>query len=146
MTNLSSVAPVLPVRDIVSALAHYRALGFEVWAYEGAPYGYARRGGVHLHLSEVEGLDPLTSMTSVYLDVDDADSLAAEWASAAMGGRLVAAVDTDYGLREGAHVDPDGQPAPLRLPPSGRRLTVPNLASPGDAGPGGPAASASSRR
>lgn len=108
MTSLSSVAPVLPVRDIASALAHYHSLGFEVQAYSGAPYGYAKRDEVHLHLSEVDGLDPLTSLTSVYLYVDDADALAAEWGRAEVGGRLVAPVDTDYGLREGAHVDPDG--------------------------------------
>lgn len=108
MTHLSSVAPVLPVSDLAAATAHYRSLGFEVEVYEGAPYGFARRGAVQLHLSEVHGLDPATSLTAAYLYVDDADALAAEWERAAVGGRLVAPVDTDYGLREGAHVDPDG--------------------------------------
>lgn len=109
MTHLSSVAPVLPVRDLTAAMTHYEGLGFEVQAYAGgAAYGYALRGEVRLHLAEVEGLDPATSLTSVYLYVDDADVLAVEWAAERVGGRLVAPIDTDYGLREGAHVDPDG--------------------------------------
>ncbi|MDQ3385618.1 MAG: VOC family protein [Actinomycetota bacterium] len=108
MTHLSSVAPVLPVRDIEAALGHYRKLGFEVRAYGGAAYGYALRDDVQLHLTQVEGLDPATSMTAVYLYVDDADELAAAWGAPGIAGRLVEPVDTDYGLREGAHVDPDG--------------------------------------
>ena len=109
MTHLASVAPVLPVRDLHAALAHYRELGFEVRAYGGgAAYGYALRGEVQLHLAQVEGLDPATSMSAAYLYVDDADVLAAEWGAPGIRGRRVPPVDTDYGLREGAHVDPDG--------------------------------------
>ena len=37
--------------------------------------------------------------------VPDADALAARWAGT---GRTTAPVNTGYGLREGAHVDPDG--------------------------------------
>lgn len=109
MSDFRTVAPVLPVRDVASALDHYRRLGFDVRAYEGgAAYAYARRGGVDLHLAQVDDLDPLTSLTSVYLYVDDADALDAEWRAAGVGGRMVDVQDTDYGLREGAHVDPDG--------------------------------------
>ena len=109
MSDFRKVAPVLPVGDLASAVDHYRLLGFDVRAYEGgAAYAYARRGEVDLHLAEVDGLDPLTSLTSVYLYVDDADALLAEWRAAGVGGRMVDAHDTDYGLREGAHVDPDG--------------------------------------
>lgn len=109
MIDFDEVAPVLPVKDVPEALAHYRALGFDVHAYEGdAQYGYASRGSVNLHLAQVEELDPLTSLTSVYLYVSDADALADEWRAAAVAGRLVDPTDTDYGLREGAHIDPDG--------------------------------------
>ena len=109
MSDFRKVAPVLPVADVVAAADHYRRLGFEVRAYEGgAPYAYAERGEVDLHLAQVDGVDPLTSLTSVYLYVDDADALLAEWRAAGVEGRLVDAHDTDYGLREGAHVDPDG--------------------------------------
>lgn len=109
MTDFDHVEPVLPVRDLGAAVTHYRRLGFEVRTYEGgAAYAYARRGGVQLHLAEVDGLDPATSTTSVYLYVGDARALHREWEAAGVEGRLIAAEDTDYGLREGAHVDPDG--------------------------------------
>lgn len=107
--TIESLAPVLGVTDIRAGAAHYRALGFEVDAYEGeAAYAFASRDGVNVHLAQVEGIDPKTNMTSVYLFVDDADVLYASWRSATVAGRLVAPQDTDYGLREGAHVDPDG--------------------------------------
>ena len=38
----------------------------------------------------------------------DADALHSEWVEARTGGQLEAPSDTDYGLREGRHVDPDG--------------------------------------
>lgn len=109
MEQFSSLAPVLPVRDLAVALEHYRRLGFAVRAYEGdAEYGYAERGAVQLHLAGVHGLDPATTTSAVYLYVDDADALHEEWRAAGVAGRLHLPVDTDYGLREGAHVDPDG--------------------------------------
>ncbi len=100
---------MLPVSDLAAALEHYRRLGFAVRAYEGdAEYGYAEREAVHLHLAGARGLDPATTTSAVYLYVDDADALHDEWTAAGVGGRLLSPVDTEYGLREGAHVDPDG--------------------------------------
>ena len=59
MSGFRNVAPVLPVGDVVSAVAHYRRLGFDVRTDEGgAPYAYARRDEVSLHLAQVDGLDP----------------------------------------------------------------------------------------
>ena len=49
--------------------------------------------------------DPLRTAPAAYLHVPDADVLAAEWAPV---DRTGAPVDTDYGLREGWHIDPDG--------------------------------------
>ncbi|GIG63804.1 VOC family protein [Phytomonospora endophytica] len=109
MVTFRSVSPVLPVGDITAAIGHYRTLGFAVTAYEGAePYAFARRGDVELHLAQVDEIEPSRSLVSVYLYIDDADALAAEWAAAGADGRFVAPVDTPYGLREGAHVDTDG--------------------------------------
>ncbi len=45
---------------------------------------------------------------AVYLHVADADDLPTQWSAAGVDGRHHAPVDTDYGLREGAYVDPDG--------------------------------------
>jgi hypothetical protein len=107
-SGLATAAAIFPVRDLGAALEHYRQLGFTVRAYEGGGYGFVERGPVELHLAEIADIDPGTNVCAVYLFVDDADALHAEWSAAAVVGRLVEPVETDYGLREGAHVDPDG--------------------------------------
>ncbi len=76
------------------------------------------RDGVELHVGEVETLDPTANTVSVYLFVADADQLHTEWAAASVDGRLQAPTDTDYGLREGHHVDPDGNVLRFGSPPS----------------------------
>lgn len=103
--NLVAAACVLPVTDVDRSIEHYRALGFEVTKLTDE-YAMAQRGSVGVHLSLMPELDPLTGAGCVYLYVDDADELAQEWVEAGVG-RTVAPVDTDYGLREGAHIDPD---------------------------------------
>jgi len=109
LATMARVAPVLPVAEVNKAVAHYRALGFTVHSYDGdAAYGFAARDGVELHLAQVSDVDPKTNMSAAYLYVDDADALYSQWRHAEVAGRLVAPQDTDYGLREGAHVDPDG--------------------------------------
>jgi hypothetical protein len=106
--RLGGLAAVFPVRDLEAALAHYRQLGFEVSAYEGGGYGYARRDDVQLHFSEDGRHEPRRSAAVVYLYVDDADALYAQWRSSGVSGQFHEPVDTEYGLREGAHVDRDG--------------------------------------
>ena len=102
-------SPVLPVSDLDSAVDHYRKLGFDVRVYDGgAAYAFAARNDIALHLAQVSELDPATNTSACYLYVDDADALYATWRQAEIEGRLTAPVDTDYDLREGAHVDPDG--------------------------------------
>ena len=102
-------APVLPVGDIARAADLYRDLGFTVERYAGAdPYAFAQRDDVHLHLAQAANINALSSMVSVYLYVDDAAALHAEWSSANLPGRLHNAEPTAYGLLEGAYVDPDG--------------------------------------
>ena len=109
VTAFLTVAPVFPVADVVRAMEHYRQLGFEVSSHDrGTGYAFANRDEVWLHLAKVDDGDPLTSMSAAYLYVEDADALAAEWSASGADGRFHAPVDTDYGLREGAHVDPDG--------------------------------------
>ncbi len=94
---------------MAAALVRYQTLGFEVAAYSGGDfYGYANRGGVSLHLSRVDTVDPKTTLVSVYLYVGDADALHAEWSGCGAEGRFHEPTDTEYGLREGAYVDPDG--------------------------------------
>jgi hypothetical protein len=108
--ELTSVAPIIPVRDLDVALDRYRRLGFDARGYAGPErYGFVDRGSVSMHLTEWDEHDPLRTAASVYLYVSDADALYAEWkALDNLDGRLVAPVDTPYGLREFAYVDPDG--------------------------------------
>lgn len=108
-TAARSVSPVLPVADLDRAVDHYRRLGFEVERYQGgAPYAFATLDEVQLHLAQVADLDPAANTSAVYLYVDDADALYARWHRAGVDGRLFPPVDTDYRLREGSHIDVDG--------------------------------------
>lgn len=106
VVTVRSVAPVFSSSDVGRWSAHYRALGFEVEAY-GEDYGFAALGPVVLHVSRKPDHDPRTTAGCAYLEVEDADAVWRRW-SAAPGGRDVEPVDTDYGTREGAHIDPDG--------------------------------------
>jgi hypothetical protein len=91
-----------------SALAHYSALGFTTRGYEdGGDYGFADRDGTGLHLAADAGHDPGRG-SAAYLYVRDADELRAEWSQPGIGGHTHPVGPTPYGLREGSHVDPDG--------------------------------------
>lgn len=107
MITLTSVAPVLPVRNVRAASELYTRLGFEVEAFD-EEYAFANRGDIGLHLAQVQRVKPHESMVAVYLSVSDAPALYQEWADAGVEGRLLAPQGTDYGLVEGAYVDPDG--------------------------------------
>lgn len=107
-TTFQALAPVLPVRELASALEHYRRLGFSVSSYPGSGYGYAERDCLHLHLVVVAELNPTKTTSAVYVYVQDANSLYAEWRSAGVSGQFFEPHETEYGLLEGAHVDRDG--------------------------------------
>jgi DNA-binding MarR family transcriptional regulator/catechol 2,3-dioxygenase-like lactoylglutathione lyase family enzyme len=106
--QLRSFSPIFPVRDLDAALAHYASLGFRTFAYEGGDdYGFANRDGTGLHLAaSVEG-EPLYP-GAAYLNVRDADALFAEWTRPGIAGHTHPVEPTPYKLREGSHVDPDG--------------------------------------
>jgi DNA-binding MarR family transcriptional regulator/catechol 2,3-dioxygenase-like lactoylglutathione lyase family enzyme len=107
--RLRQFSPVFPVRDLAAALAHYAALGFETSAYaQGGEYGFADRDGVGLHLACDPDHDPARSAASAYLYVRDADALYEEWSRPGIGGLTRPVGPTPYRLREGSHVDPDG--------------------------------------
>lgn len=108
MIAFSSVAPVLPVRDLPAAVARYERLGFALDVFDGGEYAFATRGDVSLHLAAVDRVVPDDSLVAVYLHVSDAHALHQEWTGAMTDGRLVAPEETDYGKTEGAYVDPDG--------------------------------------
>ena len=101
---MERVAPIFAVRDLDVAMEHYRRLGFDVHAYPGGDYGFASWHGVEFHLGVVPEDDRRVS--AAYLFVENADQVAAEWRSA--GVELHPPQDTEWGQREGAVVDPDG--------------------------------------
>lgn len=116
---MTSLAPVLPVTDVTAALENYALLGFHTRGYQradvvaGAPparvyYGFAERDGLQVHLCEVADLEPTTNLSEVYLYVDDARALHETWLSSGAAGSFVEPTDTEYGLCEGAYLDPDG--------------------------------------
>lgn len=117
-TTLRRSAPVFVTTDLGRALAHYKRLGFTVEAYEnGDHYGYACRDGIEIHLAKVEKVDQATTTSCAYVWVDDAQALHQEWSAAGIDGRLRPPTKTDYGLEEGAHVDPDGNLIRFGSPP-----------------------------
>jgi Ser/Thr protein kinase RdoA (MazF antagonist) len=107
--RLISFSPILPVRDLGRALSHYDSLGFTTKAYEdGDAYGFADRDGIGLHLAAEAGHDPTINAGEAYLYVEDADALYAEWRRPGVGGVTRPVGDTPYPMREGSHIDPDG--------------------------------------
>ena len=108
-TRLTQVAPIFPVSDLRRALAHYDSLGFETVAYAGGDdYGFVERDGVQLHLARCDDHDPHSGSGAAYLYVEDADALFAAWGRPGILGTTLPPGDTPYKLREGSHVDPDG--------------------------------------
>lgn len=118
--------PILPSRDLSATLAFYERLGFES-AGDRPPeewnYLILRRGGVQLHFYGDPRVDPLTTDRGCYVYTDDADALHREWQAVgvpsdpATGSRLQAPVDTAFGMREFALVDPSGNLVRVGSPP-----------------------------
>ena len=109
MPLVRAAVPILPVLDVAQAAERFRRLGFAVDVVDpaAAQYAFATRDGVWLHLTGVDE-HPEDSDVAVYLMVDDADALHAEWLAAAVPGRLSPPGDTPWGMREGTYIDPDG--------------------------------------
>ena len=110
--RILTVAPGLPCTDLARTVEHYQRLGF-TFGFPGASdvahagFAIADRDGIELHFAVKEDHDPARTATWIYLGVEDADALAAEFAAAGAGqDRPVR--DTDYFMRELAHIDPDG--------------------------------------
>ncbi|KAK4163152.1 hypothetical protein QBC43DRAFT_264607 [Cladorrhinum sp. PSN259] len=108
--RLQSVAPVFSTADLTRWLNHYQALGFNVRRH-GDIYGFANRENVQIHVSYNPDHDPATTAGCAYVYVDDAKQLYNSWSTVPTGCsnfcRNVAPTNTDYGLCEGAHLDPD---------------------------------------
>ena len=111
--RLLSVAPGIPTTDMARTVEHYQRLGFTFSAPGSAApaaeacFAIGERDGVSLHFALKPDHDPSRTATWVYVSVEDADELSAEFDAAGAGqGRTPR--DTDYKMRELAHIDPDG--------------------------------------
>ena len=105
---------ILDVRNIERALAYYQRLGFAVeFHYESDPDNYAGivRGDVHLHMqwqAEEEFKKGTAGNLRVLMRVDDVTALYQEYRAAGILPAAVQLRDTDWGTREFAFHDPDG--------------------------------------
>jgi catechol 2,3-dioxygenase-like lactoylglutathione lyase family enzyme len=107
------VAPILPSRDLAATAAFYARLGFEQTGLWPDEYLIVTRGDVGLHFFFAPDVDPWSSIAGCYLYVSDSDSLFAEFSRLSLPAEGIprlhgAPQDADYGLREFALVDPDG--------------------------------------
>jgi hypothetical protein len=100
------VAPIFPVRDLLTSLVHYQRLGFRTREYKGGGYGFVTRDRVEIHLGAAADIQTVIAKHSAYLWVDDSDALAQAWRAA--GAEVHMPEDTEWGQHEGALVDPDG--------------------------------------
>lgn len=99
--------PIFPITNMDRSLRHYTTLGFEPEAYDNQ-YAFVTLPGIGcIHFTLQSDHDPKINAAATYLYVDDADALAAKWRRDCPQGDTREPVDTDYGLREGAHLDPD---------------------------------------
>ena len=132
--RLLGVAPGIPTTDMARTIEHYQRLGFVFSAPRsavppaGASFAIGERDGVALHFALKPDHDPSRTATWVYISVEDADEMSAEFdASGAGQGRTPH--DTDYQMRELAHIDPDNNlllfGSPLRKPPAGQPTGAP---------------------
>jgi len=103
VTRVVAVESIFAVADMPRAVEHYERLGFEVSFYDPG-YAFAQRQGVSLHLDLTDSPRPGGCM--LYLHVDDADELAADWSAA--GAEVTEPEDCPWGKHEGVHRDPDG--------------------------------------
>ncbi len=125
--RLVSVAPGIPTTDMARTIEHYQRLGFAFSApgaaVPPAEAGFAigERDGVALYFTLKPDHDPGRTATRVYISVEDADELSAEFAASGVGQGTPR--DTDDKTRELAHVDPDNNlllfGSPQREDPAG---------------------------
>jgi catechol 2,3-dioxygenase-like lactoylglutathione lyase family enzyme len=97
--------PVFKVADVPRSVSWYERAGFETTLHDET-YAFAHRDrGLTIHLDQVAG-DDSPGHGVVYLHCHDADRVAEEWRAAKI--EVDGPRNEDYGKREGAVTDPDG--------------------------------------
>jgi hypothetical protein len=97
--------PIFKVADVDRSVVWFERAGFEV-SFHDETYAFAHRD-LHLtiHLAHAEG-DDVAGQGALYVHCQDANRIAEDWRSA--GIDVDGPKDEDYGKREGAVTDPDG--------------------------------------
>lgn len=99
------VEPIFSVTDVPRAIDHNQRLGFRTSKHDDS-YAFAHGDDLTIHLAGPPDEGPPRTAGSIYMHVNDADELAAEWRKAGM--QVEGPIVYDYGKNEGSHVDPDG--------------------------------------
>jgi catechol 2,3-dioxygenase-like lactoylglutathione lyase family enzyme len=105
------LSPILPVADLEKSLGFYSdVLGFETKFCADA-YAILVHGGASLHLTRAESPSVLKAVQghmSIYLEVDNIESLWAHVSQYKNRYRIRDLFDQEYGMREFHICDPDG--------------------------------------
>ncbi len=101
---------IFPVADLAPATTFYRAMGFEVQAWDDTYALVRHRGEELLHLSVVDDFRPAANRAAGYLHVRDVDAWHTAWSALKdeLGFAMDAVADRPWGMREFAMRDPDG--------------------------------------
>ncbi len=104
--------PILPSADLDQTAGFYAGLGLASQRRWDEYLVVAGLEGIELHFWSNPGVATATNDVACYIRFDtaaEARDLHAAWAAAAVvGGRLVAPVETPYGLLEFGMIDPSG--------------------------------------
>ena len=101
-------SPIFPVRDMARRAGPLRVARVQDVRLRGQARTTASPTATGSASTSPTGLDPAHGAGSTYLYVRDADALFEEWSRPGVGGVTHPVGPTPYGLREGSHVDPDG--------------------------------------
>jgi hypothetical protein len=99
-----SVCPIMPTTEVARTVRFYQALGFAVEVH--GDFIMTRRDSIELFLSLNADHDPQCTAACVYVRVNDADALYAQWRAEGIDS-VKPLRDTEYGAREFAVIDPD---------------------------------------
>ena len=105
-----ALSPIIPVADMERSIQFYAdVLGFDT-ALQSDGYSILTRDGASLHLTRAETqavLDATRGHTSIYLEVEDIESLWSHVSRFRDRYKIRDLFDRDYGMREFHIVDPD---------------------------------------
>lgn len=105
MGPVGAATPILPVHDMVSAIAFWTATGFDVEPYDDN-YVFVSRNGELVHLALDQTLDPARNSSACYVHARNVDELHALWSAAGLA--VTPLEDRPWGMFEFSVKDPSG--------------------------------------